>query len=102
MTTKRFDYVANRIAAAKRNADSLASGIGHPGIAGQIREVAARDCVEPFLTQSYQCGSGKVDSMQKLSDQIDLVFYYKKVAPPILVSKDLGLTQSSGKGGGGS
>ena len=92
MTTKHFDYIANRIAAAKRNADSLASDIGHPGIAGQIREVAARECVEPFLTQSYQCGSGKViDSMQKLSDQIDLVVYHKKVAPPILVSKDLGL-----------
>lgn len=29
--------------------------------------------------------------MQKLSDQIDLVVYHKKVAPPILVNKDLGL-----------
>ena len=92
MTTRHFDYIANRIAAAKMSADSLASDIGHPGIAGQIREVAARDCVEPFLTQSYQCGSGKViDSTQKLSDQIDLVVYHKKVAPPILISKDLGL-----------
>lgn len=92
MTTKHFDYIANRIAAANRNADSLASSIGHPGIAGQIREVAARECVEPFLTQSYQCGSGKViDSTQKLSDQIDLVVYHKKVAPPILISRDLGL-----------
>ncbi len=92
MTTKHFDYIANRIAAAKRNADSIALEIGHPGIAGQIREVAARECVEPFLTQSYQCGTGKIiDSTQKLSDQIDLVVYHKKVAPPILVSRDLGL-----------
>lgn len=92
MTTKHFDYIANRIAAAKRNADSLASNIGHQGIAGEIREVAARDCVEPFLTQSYQCGSGKlIDSAQELSDQIDLVVYHRKVAPPILVSRDLGL-----------
>jgi hypothetical protein len=92
MTTKHFDYIANRIAAAKINADSLASNIGHQGIVGQIRELAARDCVEPFLTQSYQCGSGKViDSAQNLSDQIDLVVYHRKVVPPILVSRDLGL-----------
>ncbi len=91
MTTRYFDYIANRIAAAKRNADSLASGVGHHGIEGEIREIAARDCVEPFLTQSYQCGTGKViDSTQNLSDQIDLVVYHRKVAPPILVNRDLG------------
>jgi hypothetical protein len=92
MTTKHFDYIANRIASAKRNADALAAGIGHPGLEGEIREIAARECVEPFLTQSYQCGTGKViDSLQNLSDQIDLVVYHKKVAPPILVNRDLGL-----------
>lgn len=92
MTTKHFDYIANRIAAAKQSADSLAAGIGHHGIEGEIREIAARDCVGPFLTQSYQCGNGKViDSLQNLLDQIDLIVYHKKVAPPILVSRDLGL-----------
>lgn len=91
-TTKHFDYIANRVGAAKKNADSLAVGIGHQGIAGDIREIAARECVEPFLTQSYQCGTGKlIDSLQNLSDQIDLVLYHRKVAPPILISRDLGL-----------
>lgn len=91
-TTKHFDYITNRITAAKRNADSLASGIGHHGIAGEIREIAVKECIEPFLTQSYQCGTGKViDSFQKLSDQLDLIVYHKKVAPPILVGRDLGL-----------
>jgi hypothetical protein len=48
--------------------------------------------VEPFLTQSYQCGTGKlIDSFQNLSDQIDLVIYHRKLAPPILVNRDLGL-----------
>lgn len=92
MATKHFEYIVNRIAAAKRNADSLASGIGHRGIEGEIREIAARECVEPFLTQSYQCGSGKIiDSFQNLSSQVDLAVYHRKVAPPILISRDLGV-----------
>lgn len=92
MTTKHFDYIANLISSAKQRADSLSSGIGHHGIEGEIREIATRNCVEPFLTQSYQCGTGKIlDSLQNLSDQIDLVIYHKKVAPPILINRDLGL-----------
>lgn len=92
MTTKHFDYIVNKIASAKRSADSLSVGLGHHGIEGDIREIATRECVEPFLTQSYQCGTGKViDSLQKISDQIDLVVYHRKVAPPILVNRDLGL-----------
>lgn len=92
MTTKHFDYIVNKIAAAKRSADSLAAGINHHGFEGQIRELAAKECVEPFLTQSYSCGTGKViDSSQSISDQMDLVVYHRKVAPPILVNRDLGL-----------
>jgi len=92
MTTKHFDYIVNKIASAKRSADSLASGINHHGIEGQIRELAAKECIEPFLTQSYSCGTGKViDTSQSISDQMDLIVYHRKVAPPILVNRDLGL-----------
>jgi hypothetical protein len=92
VTTKHFDYIINKIASAKRNADSLASGINHHGIEGQIRELAAKECIEPFLTQSYSCGTGKViDALQSISDQMDLIVYHRKVAPPILVNRDLGL-----------
>jgi len=92
MTTKHFDYIANKIAAAKQNADSLVSGLNHHGLEGQIRELAARECIEPFLTQSYSCGTGKViDTLQFISDQMDLVVYHRKVAPPILINRDLGL-----------
>lgn len=92
MTTKYFDYIANKIAGSKKNAGALVSGIGHPGLVGSIREIAARDCIEPFLTTSYRCGTGKViDSLQNMSDQIDLLVYHKKVVPPILVNSDLGL-----------
>lgn len=92
MTTKHFDYIVNKIATAKRNADSLAAGINHHGLEGEIRELAAKECIEPFLTQSYSCGTGKIiDTSQAISDQMDLVIYHRKVAPPILVNRDLGL-----------
>lgn len=92
MTTKHFDYIINRIAAAKRNADGLVLGLNHHGIEGQVRELAARECIEPFLTQSYSCGTGKViDTSQAISDQMDLIVYHRKVAPPILINRDLGL-----------
>lgn len=91
MTTRHFTYITDKIAAAKLRADGLAARAEHHGIEGEIREIAARDCVEPFLTQSFQCGTGKViDTLENLSDQIDLVVYHKKVAPPILVNRDLG------------
>jgi hypothetical protein len=35
--TKYFNYIVNKIAAAKQSADSLAAGIGHHGIEGDIR-----------------------------------------------------------------
>ena len=83
--------LSGTFAAAKQSADNLSKGIGHHGIEGEIREIAARECLEPFLTQSYKCGTGKlVDSLQALSDQIDLVVYRRKVVTPILVNRDLG------------
>lgn len=92
MTTRHFDHIVQKIDAARRKADSLANGMAHPGIEGQIREIAARDCVEPFLTQSYQCSTGKIiDTRQLQSDQIDLIVYHRKVAPPILIDRNLGL-----------
>jgi hypothetical protein len=92
MTTKHFDYIVNKIATAKRSADSLVSDLNHHGLEGQIRELAAKECIEPFLTQSYSCGTGKViDTSQLISGQMDLIVYHRKVAPPILVNRDLGL-----------
>jgi hypothetical protein len=77
---------------AKFKADVLSSNIEHHGIEGAIREIAVRECIEPFLTQSYQCSSGKViDTSGNLSSQIDLVIYHKRVVPPILITRELGL-----------
>lgn len=92
MITPYYSYIASRIATTKARADSLAAHVNHHGIEGEIREIAARECIEPFLTQSFQCGTGKViDSSGNTSDQIDLIIHHKKNIPPILVNRDLGL-----------
>ncbi|MFJ3059020.1 DUF6602 domain-containing protein [Herbaspirillum sp. NPDC087042] len=92
MATKHYEFIVNKIDAAKRRATELAKGLNHRGIEGQLRELAAKECIEPFMTQSYFCGTGKViDSTQALSDQMDLVVYHRKIVPPILFSQELGL-----------
>jgi len=91
LTTRYYDYIVNKISAAKKTADDLAKEVGHHGLEGQIRELALKECVEPFLTHSFQCSSGKmIDIFQSQSDQIDLIVYQTKAAPPILINKDLG------------
>lgn len=91
MKTTYFSHIAETIAAAKRKADTLAPRMQHAGLAGDVREIATKNCVQPFLTQSYQCGTGKViDSRDAISDQIDIIVYHRKVAPPIMLDPRLG------------
>lgn len=92
MKSRYFEYIVSKVAAAKHEANVLAGGIEHPGLAGQIREIALRNCIVPFLTHSFSCGSGKlIDTLGNISDQMDLVVYQKKAAPPIMFAQELGL-----------
>lgn len=92
MGTKHFNHVVEKIAAAKRVADQLADNLAHRGIEGQIRELAVRDVITPFLTQSFVCGTGKIiDTRQQLSRQLDILVYHRRSVPPILVDGHLGL-----------
>lgn len=92
MTTPHFDFVTGLIAAAKAEANKLAIHANHHGLAGEIRELAAQKCVEPFLTQSFRCGTGKViDSLGNKSDQADIVVFHKKTVAPVFLSSQLGL-----------
>lgn len=69
MTTRYYDYIVDKIHAAHRNANSLAKRIEHHGLEGQIREIAVKDCIEPFLTHSFKCGTGKIiDSFERITD----------------------------------
>lgn len=90
--SRYYRHILNKITAAKRAADDMAKDIDHPGLEGDLRELALKECIEPFLTHSFQVGTGKlIDTYQKLSDQIDAVIYHRKLVPPIFFSKDLGL-----------
>ncbi len=85
-----YRHIQERISGARKAADALVSGTKHKGIAGQIREVALRDCLQPFLPHGYLCGSGVViDSLGNSSDQIDAVIYDRRLVPEILVSGEL-------------
>lgn len=90
--SRYYRHILNKITAAKKAADDMASDIDHPGLEGDLRELALKKCIEPFLTHSFNVGTGKViDTYQKLSDQIDAVIYHTKLVPPIFFSKELGL-----------
>ncbi|WP_153006692.1 DUF6602 domain-containing protein [Aeromonas schubertii] len=92
MTTRYYDYIVEKILTAQRTANALAKRMEHHGLEGQIREIAVKECIEPFLTHSFHCGTGKIiDSLENLTDQLDLVIYQTKAAPPILINQDLGL-----------
>lgn len=90
--SRYYRYILNKISAAKKAADDMARDINHPGLEGDLRELALKECIEPFLTHSFQVGTGKlIDTYQNLSDQIDAVIYHRKLVPPIFFSKELGL-----------
>lgn len=90
--TRYYRHILNKITAAKKAADDMAVDIDHPGLEGDLRELALKECIAPFLTHSFQVGTGKlIDTYQSLSDQIDAVIYHRKLVPPIFFSKELGL-----------
>ncbi|WP_157601302.1 DUF6602 domain-containing protein [Psychromonas ossibalaenae] len=75
--SRYYRHILNKITAAKKAADDMAKDIDHPGLEGDLRELALKDCIEPFLTHSFKVGTGKViDTYQCLSDQIDAVIYH--------------------------
>jgi len=90
--SRYYRHIINKIKAAKKSADDMAVDIEHPGIEGDLRELALKECIEPFLTHSFNVGTGKlIDTYQCLSDQIDAVIYHTKLVPPIFFSKELGI-----------
>lgn len=86
-----FEHIIQKINSAKNKADTLAKQADHRGIEGAIREIALKECIEPFLTESFRVNSGKIiDSEGNQSRQVDLIIYRKKLIPPILISPELG------------
>ena len=84
-------HVTTKISQAKERAEYLSKDINHPGIVGEIREIAVNECIAPFLTHSFSCGTGKIiDSFSNTSDQLDLIVYRNTLVPSLLIHNDLG------------
>lgn len=87
-----YKYISNKVSAARKLAEDIALDIEHPGLKGDIREIALKNCIEPFLTHSFKTGTGKIlDSYETFSDQIDIIIYHNKLVPPVFINQDLGI-----------
>ena len=87
-----FDAIIERFRHAVAATRNAARALDHPGLAGTVREIALSDCLSPYLTHSFKSGTGKiVDTTGFVTKQIDLVIYQTKLAPPLMISKDLGV-----------
>jgi hypothetical protein len=87
-----YNLLVERISRASSEAAAAAKAIDHAALAGSIREIALRNCIQPYLTHSFKCGTGKVvDTMGHVTKQIDLLVYETKLAPPLMLNENLGI-----------
>ena len=69
-----------------------AGEVQHPGLQGQIREIALKNLFEPLLPAGAQVGTGKIiDAVGNQSPQIDLIIYNRNILPPLMYTDDFGL-----------
>jgi hypothetical protein len=86
-----FDHIINRVKSAKIEADSLSRHVKNHTIEGQIREIALKRLISPFMTQSFKSRNGKIiDTEGRLTGQIDLILYRSNQVIPILIDDELG------------
>jgi hypothetical protein len=87
-----YDLIRQKIAGAVVEAAVAARSLKDSALAGRIREIALRDCVQPYLTHSFRCGTGKIlDTTGHLTKQLDLVVYQTQFAPPLLLGGEIGI-----------
>jgi hypothetical protein len=87
-----YNLIVERISRAVSEAAVCAKSIDHSALSGSIREIALRNCIKPYLTHSFKCGTGKVvDTTGHLTKQIDLLVYETKLAPPLMLNEEVGI-----------
>ncbi len=89
------DVFLARIAAAIVEARS-ASAIPHQGVKGQVREILIRELFRPLLPADLGVGHGHIVSSVegKVSRERDVVIYDRRLVPPVLYERSLGLFPS--------
>lgn len=87
-----YNLIVERISRAASEAAICAKSIDHSALSGSIREIALRNCIKPYLTHSFKCGTGKVvDTTGHLTKQIDLLVYETKLVPPLMLNEEVGI-----------
>ena len=79
--------IINEINYAVKEAENAAE-IGHPGLVGRIRELAAAHVFAPSLPSGFEIGTGKIcDRKGEQSNETDLIIYDKGILPPVMYSE---------------
>ena len=82
----------NKIDKAIADASTIPSELEHPYLNGKYKEILVGQLLEPLLSSDYSVGSGKVvDSHGKISHEIDVLLYSKRILPPQLYSDTFGV-----------
>lgn len=86
------DVFLARIATAIGEARA-ASAIPHSGVKGQVREILIRELFQPLLPADLGVGHGQIVSSVegKVSSERDVVIYDRRLVPPVLYERSLGL-----------
>lgn len=85
------DRLINNIRRAVGEARAAAS-VDHAPMRGGIREIAASEIIDPFLTSDFKIGTGKIcDSHGNQSAQTDLIIYAPSILPAVMHNESLGV-----------
>jgi Domain of unknown function (DUF6602) len=85
------DLTLARVQAAI-GAARAATGIGHSGLKGQLREIVIRDLFRPLFPADIGLGTGEIITADnQRSRQQDVVVFDKSIVPPVLLEGTTGV-----------
>ena len=81
----------SRVAAAI-GAARATDAVTHSGVKGTIREILIRDLFRPLLPSDLGIGTGQIATAKnELSPQQDVIIYNRRILPPVLFEKTIGI-----------
>lgn len=91
MNTVYRDLILARAQSAI-NAARAVTGIDHPGLKGQLREIVIRDLFQPLFPSDIGLGTGVIiTAINQQSQEQDIVVFDKSIVPPILLEGTTGV-----------
>jgi len=84
-------------AQAAIGAAKAATGVGHSGLKGQLREIVIRDLLRPLFPSDIGLGTGEIITADnQRSRQQDIVVFDKSIVPPVLLEGTTGVPSRVG------